>query len=266
MTENRAFKQLIRNRMVLKGESYSAARRKIMKSKADRAVNIARPLDFIFDDADLSRLLPLLSEPGAIIVTGSTASGKTDTLHSLIEFVTRELYHRVVLIEDSPEVLLSDSTPAVVQVAATSGVSSADLVTNTLRLHAETIAFQEVFVMSGMPESLYQASMLGHQALTTMWASPDGSRTWTPAIRSQVRSISAFVEQASILDRQNKARTILTNVVVMTPELRDIILRGDGAVEAKYFANPSTPDLRHKLAKLQKDEVIKMIDGWFELV
>lgn len=266
MTENRAFKQLIRHRMLLKGESFSVARSKINESKAARAVNIARPLDFIFDDADLARILPLLKGEAAIVITGSSGSGKTDTLHSLVEFVTREVHNRVVLIEDFPEVVLSDSTPTVVQVAATGGVTSADLVKSTLWLKADTIAFQKIDFMAGMPETLFQVSGVGYQVFTTMWSPSDGVRSWSPAVRSQVQCISAFVEQVFVMDRRNEARTMLTNVVVMTPELRDIILRSDGAAEAKYFANPSTPDLRHKLAKLQKDKVIKRVDGRFELV
>ena len=116
-----------------------------IRKKAERVI----PLSDYLKDGNITEpqstfLKNLITQRANILVAGSTSSGKTTFINALLaEVVETHPQHRVVLIEDTPE--LQCAAANYVQMKTVDGcVSMQDLLRDTLRLRPDRIIVGEV--------------------------------------------------------------------------------------------------------------------------
>lgn len=266
--------QLIHNRMQLHGESYMVAQQKLSSAYSEQPSGSLSPypLDLIFSDEDQARLRLIRDRSTSLtLISGPAGSGKTSTLQSLVEFgVEKYPLQRTILIEDLLEVKFSAKAapPSVIQFVANNDYSAEDLIRQASRRDPDTVAFQEI--ESDLPRGLVALVETGHHVLTTMLNVPFGNPlALNRHLRNQVYFLSAIVEQVSIAGKSDgsstPSRNILTNVILMKPELKKIIKYNERDAEVEYFNNPSNPTMSSKLAGLLSEGVIRETISGFEL-
>ena len=107
-------------------------------------------------------LLSALRVPGLIIVGGATGSGKTTTVHALLQTLNREVQH-IVTLEDPIEYVL----PGVTQIAITPEVSFHAALRSVLRQDPDVLFLGEIRD-SETAQVAVRAALTGHTVLATI--------------------------------------------------------------------------------------------------
>lgn len=151
----------------LAGEAFCETRHKRASSSAERL-----PEPLLAEPSDKARFLRELVQAGRnILISGGTSSGKTTFLNALLKEVPAS--QRLVLIEDTPEVIVSQ--PNVAAMLASKGglaearASADDLLQAALRLRPDRIILGEV--RGGEAYTFLRAVNTGHPgSMTTIHA------------------------------------------------------------------------------------------------
>jgi hypothetical protein len=106
MTKNNSFKHSVRERMDITGEKYSTAY-KFLDQKTRLQANFDLD-DFIQNWETVAAVQKALTEPGMIVIGGSTGSGKTSIFHALVKEVLKT-NQKVLLIRNVVEKNFSES-------------------------------------------------------------------------------------------------------------------------------------------------------------
>lgn len=110
------------------------------------AKNQFTPLDLIrnktISASALAFLWMCLQTDSSIIISGNTGSGKTTTLNALFSFVPKN--ERIIVVEETPEIVLPQNHVAKLTTVETLGVSMDELVTNTLRMRPDRVIVGEI--------------------------------------------------------------------------------------------------------------------------
>lgn len=111
-----------------------------------------------------AQILPLLHRPGLIIVGGATGSGKTTTIHALLQTLDRQALH-IVTLEDPIEYVLE----GVSQIAISSQVCFQEALRSVLRQDPDVLFLGEIRDQETAAVAV-RAALTGHTVLATIHA------------------------------------------------------------------------------------------------
>ncbi|CAN5197714.1 type IV pilus twitching motility protein PilT [soil metagenome] len=190
-----------------------------------------------FEDLGLPEAIRKLSseERGIILVTGTTGSGKSTTLASMIDLINRHQSKHIVTIEDPIEFLHRDAQSLVNQREVGADTESfARALRRVLRQDPDVILIGEIRDAESAQIAL-SAAETGHLVLSTLHT-VDATETvnriidlFPPHERGQVRTMLAgtlkgIIGQRLLRTADGEGRVAACEVLVATNRIRDFIL------------------------------------------
>lgn len=190
-----------------------------------------------FEDLGLPQAIRKLSseERGIILVTGTTGSGKSTTLASMIDLINRHQSKHIVTIEDPIEFLHRDAQSLVNQREVGADTESfARALRRVLRQDPDIILVGEIRDAESAQIAL-SAAETGHLVLSTLHT-VDATETvnriidlFPPHERGQVRTMLAgtlrgIIGQRLLRTADGEGRVAACEVLVATNRIRDFIL------------------------------------------
>lgn len=190
-----------------------------------------------FEDLNLPEAIRTLAgeERGIILVTGTTGSGKSTTLASMINLVNRSTAKHIVTIEDPIEFLHRDEKSLINQrEVGTDTASFARALRRVLRQDPDIILIGEIRD-SETAQIALSAAETGHLVLSTLHT-VDATETinrvidlFPPHERDQVRAMLAgtlkgVIGQRLLRTKDGKGRAAACEVMVTTGRIRDFIV------------------------------------------
>ena len=190
-----------------------------------------------FEDLGLPEAIRRLSaeERGIVLVTGTTGSGKSTTLASMLDLVNRSANKHIVTIEDPIEFLHRDYKSLINQREVGSDTASfARALRRVLRQDPDIILVGEIRDAESAQIAL-SAAETGHLVLSTLHT-VDATETvnrlidlFPPHERGQVRTMLAgtlkgIVGQRLLRAKDGAGRVAACEVLVATNRIRDFIL------------------------------------------
>jgi twitching motility protein PilT len=190
-----------------------------------------------FEDLGLPEAIRRLSseERGIILVTGTTGSGKSTTLASMIDLINRHQSKHIVTIEDPIEFLHRDAQSLVNQREVGADTESfARALRRVLRQDPDVILIGEIRDAESAQIAL-SAAETGHLVLSTLHT-VDATETvnriidlFPPHERGQVRTMLAgtlkgIIGQRLLRTADGEGRVAACEVLVATNRIRDFIL------------------------------------------
>ncbi len=177
-------------------------------------------------------------ERGIILVTGTTGSGKSTTLASMIDLVNRSMPKHIVTLEDPVEFLHEDDRSIINQrEVGTDTASYARALKRILRQDPDVILIGEIRDSESARIAL-SAAETGHLVLSTLHTL-DATETinrmidlFPPHERMQVRAILAgtlkgIIGQRLIRTKGGKGRVAACEIMVTTGRIKDFIMDPD---------------------------------------
>jgi twitching motility protein PilT len=193
-----------------------------------------------FEDLNLPEAIGKLAkeERGIVLVTGTTGSGKSTTLASMINLVNRTVSKHIMTIEDPIEFLHRDEKCIINQrEVGTDTESYARALKRVLRQDPDIILIGEIRDSESAQIAL-SAAETGHLVLSTLHTL-DATETinrmidlFPPHERMQVRAMLAgtlrgIIGQRLIRTKDGKGRAAACEIMVTTGRIRDFILDPD---------------------------------------
>lgn len=193
-----------------------------------------------FEELHLPPVIQRLAlEPrGMVLVTGTTGSGKTTTLASMIDYINQNVRRHIVTVEDPIEILHADNKSMINQREVgidTRSYSSA--LKYVLRQDPDVIFIGEMRDLETVRTAL-TAAQTGHLVLSTLHTI-DVSETINRIIdffplhqQKQVRillagSLRGIISQRLLLRSDGHGRVPALELMVMTKRIRDLVLDAD---------------------------------------
>ncbi|PLS85652.1 MAG: type IV pili twitching motility protein PilT, partial [Actinobacteria bacterium] len=193
-----------------------------------------------FEDLNLPGAIATLAkeERGIILVTGTTGSGKSTTLASMINLVNRTVPKHIMTIEDPIEFLHRDEKCIINQrEVGTDTESFSRALKRVLRQDPDIILIGEIRDSESAQIAL-SAAETGHLVLSTLHTL-DATETvnriidlFPPHERMQVRAMLAgtlkgIIGQRLIRTKDGKGRAAACEVMIATGRIRDFIMDPD---------------------------------------
>jgi twitching motility protein PilT len=190
-----------------------------------------------FEDLGLPKVIGTLAreERGIILVTGTTGSGKSTTLASMLDLVNRTVPKHIVTIEDPIAFLHRDDKCIINQrEVGTDTVSYTRVLKRVLRQDPDIILIGEIRDSESAQIAL-SAAETGHLVLSTLHTL-DATETinrmidlFPPHERVQVRAMLAgtlrgIVGQRLMRTKDGQGRVAVCEVMVATGRIRDFIM------------------------------------------
>ncbi len=175
---------------------------------------------------------------GLVLVTGPTGSGKSTTLAALLNTINRTRYKHIVTLEDPVEyVYQSDKSVVTQRQLGMDTDSFPNGIKYALRQDPDVILIGEMRDRETMMAALHAAET-GHVVFSTLHTT-DSVQTinriinaFEPYERDSIRSQLAGVLQGTVSQRlvkkaEGKGRVAVSEVMVVSPAIRDYILRDE---------------------------------------
>ncbi|MCU1289947.1 MAG: pilus retraction protein PilT [Acidobacteria bacterium] len=193
-----------------------------------------------FNDLGLPPILHKIAEEqrGLILVTGTTGSGKSTTLSSIVDYINQTRNSHIVTVEDPIEFLHKDKKSFITQREVDVDTRSfAEALRGSLRQDPDVILVGEMRDLETIETALVAAET-GHLVLSTLHTL-DASETLTriisafppyqqKSIRIQLAGLlKAVVSQRLMKSAKGNSRIPAVEVLISTPLIRDYILHED---------------------------------------
>ena len=192
-----------------------------------------------FADLHLPEILGklALSRAGIIILTGSTGSGKSTTLASMIEYINTLEFQRIITIEDPIEYMFSDRLSVISQKeVGLDTLTFLDGLKYALRQDPDTIMIGELRDSDSFGSCL-KAAETGHLIFTTLHADTPAqaiprildfypSEEQNSVRKELATNIQAVIGQRLIPDVYGKARPAV-EIMINTPTVKKLIMDDD---------------------------------------
>ncbi len=193
-----------------------------------------------FSELGLPPVLNKIAEEqrGLVLVTGTTGSGKSTTLASMIDYINLNRNSHIVTIEDPIEFLHKDKKSYVTQREVDVDTKNfAEALRGSLRQDPDVILVGEMRDLETIETALVAAET-GHMVFSTLHTL-DASETLTriitafppyqqKSIRIQLAGLlKAVISQRLMKSAKGSARVPAVEVLVSTPLIRDCILHED---------------------------------------
>jgi len=226
---------------------------------------------------DLMGLPPVLRDickapQGLVLVTGPTGSGKSTTLATMIDHLNASEALHIVTIEDPVEFVYSDKKSTITQRQLGSDTKSLhEALRRVLRQDPDVILMGEMRDRETMELAMHAAET-GHLVFSTLHTN-DAKQTldrivdaFPPESAHQVRSMLALTLQAVISQRlvpraDGKGRVVATEVMVNSPNIRELIAEGKTSQIEKAIASSGDyyrmQTFNQALAKLVQEGTVK---------
>ena len=189
-----------------------------------------------FEDLNLPEVISRLAreERGIVLVTGTTGSGKSTTLATMIDLVNRTMAKHIVTIEDPIEFLHRDATSIINQrEVGTDTLSFSRALRRVLRQDPDIILIGEIRDSESAQIAL-SAAETGHLVLSTLHT-VDATETvnrminlFPPHERGQVRTMLAGTLKGIVGQRlirtKGGGRVAACEVMVTTGRIQDFIM------------------------------------------
>lgn len=185
------------------------------------------------------RLPPIVGDlamehSGLILVAGSTSSGKSSTLSSMVDAINKQEYKKIVTIENPVETLHTNYKSIVTQrEIGLDTLSFAAALRSALRQDPDVIMVGEIRDKE-TAEAAIQAAQTGHLVLSTIHAGnaeevitrmaslfPQGDRD---SVKETLASIVRGVIVQKLLPDMKKKRVPALEILINTPRVTDVIL------------------------------------------
>ena len=178
-----------------------------------------------------------LKRKGLIMICGPAGSGKTTTMNYMVNLINKERRFKIVMIEDPIEYIHESKKSLIIQrEVGTHTESFASALKHALRQDPDVVVVGEVRDAESISMALTTAET-GHLVLTTLHASdavesinrildvyPPGKQT---QIRTQLaENLIAVISQTLIPLQDKEGRTLITEVLIPTLSIRNMIRRG----------------------------------------
>ena len=173
-------------------------------------------------------------ERGLVIVTGTTGSGKSTTLASIVDYINRNKARHIITVEDPLEYIHEDNTSYINQrEISIDTMSFANAMRAALREDPDVILVGEMRDLETM-EICLSAAETGHLVLTTLHtldAQESINRMLTifpPHQHNQVRYqlaqvLKAIISQRLVPTADGKARVPAAEVLIASERIKDLI-------------------------------------------
>lgn len=175
---------------------------------------------------------------GIVLITGSTGSGKSTTIASLIDYINQNYQKHIITIEDPVEFIYTDKKSIVTQRQIEIDTSSfPDGIKYALRQDPDVILIGEIRDQETMQSAL-KASETGHLVFATMHTN-DAIQTinriinfFEPKDRDFVRkqiaeTLRGTIAQKLIPKQDGKGRIPACEVLVVTSTVKDFIIKDE---------------------------------------
>jgi twitching motility protein PilT len=188
-----------------------------------------------------------LAERGLILVTGTTGSGKSTTLASIIDFLNRSHRIRIVTIEDPIEfVHVSHKSLIAQRELGVDTKSFADSLRSALRQDPDFILVGELRDVETMRTAM-QAADTGHTVFSTLHTTnathtvqrlvsmfPTGEREWV--LMQLAANLHAVISQR-LAKARDGGRVPAVEIMQATPTIRKLISEGKISLLSQAIAN-----------------------------
>jgi twitching motility protein PilT len=187
------------------------------------------------------------SERGLVLVTGVSGSGKSSTMAAMVHHVNRTQHKHVVTIENPIEFLHRDLSCSITQREV--GVDTESIAVGlraALRQDPDVVVIGEMADTETIDTAI-KAAETGHLVFATM-PTADVVATIERVIASLAaherevgrmrfaEALRAVVSQQLLPEKKERARVPAVEIMVMTPEIRDIIREGGRTADVlKYM-------------------------------
>ncbi len=210
-----------------------------------------------FEDLHLPSTLARLSllKRGLILIVGGTGAGKSSTMAAMIDYRNRHDNGHILTIEDPIEYLHSHKKCIVTQREVGIDTESYEVaLRNALRQAPNVITIGEIRCADTMEYAIAFAES-GHLCLATLHAntanqaleriihffSEDRSRQ---LLMDLSLNLKAVIAQQLIPTKDGKSRRVATEVMVLTPMISDLILKGKIHELKEAMAKPNQEGMR----------------------
>ena len=197
-----------------------------------------------FDELNLPKILEKIAmeRRGMVLVTGTTGSGKSTTLASMIDYINSRRTCHIVTIEDPIEFLIRDKRCIINQrEVGVDTVSFAHALRSALRQDPDVILVGEMRDLETI-ETALTAAETGHLVMSTLHTVDAGETVtrivsaFPPYQQKQVRLQFATVVKAIISQRlvpraDGKGRVPALEIMVSTSRIRELISDKDRTKE-----------------------------------
>ena len=218
-------------------------RQKGSVAAALRLVNDRAPT---FEELNLPLILEELSleRRGIIIITGTTGSGKSTTLASMIDYVNNRRPVHILTIEDPIEYVLYDKEAIINQRELGVDTNSfTNAVRGAMREDPDIILVGEMRDRETV-NATFQAALTGHLVLTTLHT--------LDVVRTINRVVDFYPETM-----QQQARIMLSETIKAIVSMRLLPMVGGGRIPAMEIMK-STGRIREFIMDPEKTEMIKL--------
>jgi twitching motility protein PilT len=188
---------------------------------------------------------------GLILVTGTTGSGKSTTLASMVDYINQQRNSHIVTVEDPIEFLHKDKKSFITQREIDVDTRSfAEALRGSLRQDPDVILVGEMRDLETIETALLAAET-GHLVLSTLHTL-DASETLTriitafppyqqKSIRIQLAGLlKAVVSQRLMKSAKGNSRVPAVEVLVSTPLIRDYILHEEKTAQVRDAISAGT--------------------------
>jgi len=199
-----------------------------------------------FEELNLPLILEELSleKRGIIIVTGTTGSGKSTTLASMIDYVNNRRPTHILTIEDPIEYVHYDKEAIINQRELGVDTNSFfDAVRGAMREDPDIIQVGEMRDRETV-NATFQAALTGHMVLTTLHT--------LDVVRTINRIVDFYPETM-----QQQARIMLSETIKAIISMRLLPMVGGGRIPAMEIMK-STGRIREFIIDAEKTEMIKL--------
>lgn len=206
-----------------------------------------------FSELGLPPVLTKIAEQqrGLVLVTGTTGSGKSTTLASMIDYINLNRNSHIVTIEDPIEFLHKDKKSYVTQREVDVDTKNfAEALRGSLRQDPDVILVGEMRDLETIETALVAAET-GHMVFSTLHTL-DASETLTriitafppyqqKSIRIQLAGLlKAVISQRLMKTAKGSSRVPAVEVLVSTPLIRDCILHEDKTAQIRDAISAGT--------------------------
>lgn len=214
---------------------------------------------------------------GIVLITGSTGSGKSTTIASLLNLINTKYQKHIITIEDPVEFIYTDHKSIITQRQIDIDTASfSDGVKYALRQDPDVILIGEIRDKDTMQSAL-KAAETGHLVFATMHTN-DAVQTISRIInffeaedrdfvKRQIADILKGTVAQKLIPRQDKhGRIPACEVLVVTPTIKDFIIKGEmdqiySLVQKGSFDEMTTMNM--SLFSLMQRELISKEDALY---